>query len=297
MGKAHPRHFTCDIIRMLTKIINTMELLNNKYFKWLTFGVLGFLALFLAASTLYQLKNVGELDYNKVATNTINVSGIGKAVAIPDIATFSFTVTKEAKTAADAQKQAADASNKVFAVIKKDGVDDKDIKTSNYSLYPKYDYSQAVCPQSVSSSDVRGVSSPVYCPPSKQVLTGYELSQTFEVKIRKTETAGQIVADVTAAGATNINGPTFGVDNEDVVIAQARNEAIANAKAKAESIAKGLGVRLVRIINFSENEGGYPMPMMKAAYGMGGADVASAPQLPAGESNYSRTVNITYEIR
>ncbi|MEI6480553.1 MAG: SIMPL domain-containing protein [bacterium] len=271
---------------MLTKIINTMELLNNKYFKWLTLGVLGFLALFLAASTLYQLKNVGELDYNKPVTNSITVSGQGEAVAIPDIATFSFSVTKEAKTSAEAQKLVTDASSKVLDAVKKDGVEDKDVKTTNYSLYPKYDYPQTVCPAIYPSN----------CPPAKEVLRGYEVSQSFEVKIRSTDKVGQIVSDVTSAGVTNINGPTFGVDNEDAVIAQARNEAIANAKSKAESIAKGLGVKLVRIVNFSENENGYVAPMMNS-FAVGSADMKSAPQLPAGENKYSRTVNITYEIR
>lgn len=265
-----------------------MELLNNKYFKWLVFAVLGFLALFLAASAIYELKSVGELDYGKPVTNSINVSGKGEAVAIPDIATFSFSVIKEAKTAPEAQKLATDISNKMFDVVKKDGIEDKDVKTTNYSLYPKYDYTHTLCPSIYPSN----------CQPSKEVLRGYEISQTFEVKIRDINKAGQIVADVTSAGATNINGPTFGVDKEDDVVAKARNEAIEDAKAKAESIAKGLGVKLVRIISFNENEGGYyPGPMMKSALGMGGADAVSAPQLPAGESKYSRTVSITYEIR
>ena len=265
-----------------------MELLNNKYFKWLTFGVLGFLALFLAASTLYQLKDIGELGTDKPVTNSITVSGQGEAIAIPDIATFSFSVTKEAKTSSDAQKLVTDSSNKVLDAIKKDGVEDKDIKTTNYSLYPKYDYPQTVCPAIYPSN----------CSPSKEVLRGYEVSQSFEVKIRSTDKVGQIVSDVTSAGVTNINGPTFGVDKEDDVIAKARNEAIANAKSKAESIAQGLSVKLVRIVNFSENENGYVSPMMKSvSFGMGSADMAAAPQLPAGENKYSRTVNITYEIR
>lgn len=265
-----------------------MELLNNKYFKWLSLAVLGFLALFLAAATVYELKSAGAIDSGRPVTNSIMVSGKGEAVAIPDIATFSFSVTKEAKTAPEAQKLATDISNKMFEVIKKDGVDDKDVKTTNYSLYPKYDYTQTPCPAIYPSN----------CQPSKEILKGYEISQTFEVKVRDIAKAGQIVADVTAVGATNINGPTFGVDKEDDVIAKARNEAIANAKSKAEAIAKGLGVRLVRIVSFNENENGYyAAPMMKSALSIGVSDAVSAPQLPVGENKYSRTVSITYEIQ
>ena len=263
-----------------------MDLLKNKYFTWLGVAVVAMLFLFLGSATIHQLK---ETDTSSIdSRNTITVSGSGEAVAVPDIATFSFSITKEAKTSAEAQKLVTDISNKILDTVKKDGVAEKDIKTTNYSLYPKYDYPQVVCPAIYPSN----------CQPSKEVLRGYEVSQTFDVKIRDVAKAGQIVGDATSAGATNISGPTFGVDKEDDVIAQARNEAILNAKAKAESIAKGLGVRLVRIVAFNENENSYALPMMnKSVMGLGGADVASAPQLPTGENKYSRTVQVTYEIR
>ncbi|MEI6058453.1 MAG: SIMPL domain-containing protein [archaeon] len=263
-----------------------MDLLKNKYFTWLGVATLAMLFLFLGSATIHQLK---ETDTSSIdSRNTITVSGTGEAVAIPDIATFSFSVTKEAKTSAEAQKLTTDISNKILDAVKKDGVAEKDIKTTNYSLYPKYDYPQVVCPAIYPSN----------CPSGKEVLRGYEVSQTFDVKIRDVAKAGQIVGDATTAGATNINGPTFGVDKEDDVIAQARNEAIDNAKAKAKLIAKGLGVRLVKIVAFNENENSYGLPMMnKSVMGLGGADAVSAPQLPTGENKYSRTVQITYEIR
>ncbi len=263
-----------------------MDILNNKYFKWLSVTVLAMLFLFLGAATLHQLQQADGAD--SLNKNTITVSGSGEAVAIPDIATFTFTITKEAKTSDDAQKQVTDISNKILDLVKKNGVAEKDIKTTNYSLYPKYDYPQVVCPAIYPSN----------CPSGKEVLRGYEISQSFEVKIRDVAKAGEIVSLATGAGATNINGPIFGVDKEDDVIAEARNEAISKAKAKAESIAKGLGVRLVRVVSFNENDNLYTQPMMNKAYGMGGGDVAvSAPQLPTGESKYQRTVQITYEIR
>lgn len=262
-----------------------MDLLKNKYFTWLGVAVVGMLFLFLGSATIHQLKltDTSSID----SRNTITVSGTGEAVAIPDIATFSFSVTKEAKTSAEAQKLATDISNKILDAVKKNGVAEKDIKTTNYSLYPKYDYPQVVCSAIYPSN----------CPSGREVLRGYEISQTFEVKIRDIEKSGQIVSDATGAGATNINGPTFGVDKEEEVIAKARNEAIADAKNKAESIADGLGVKLVRVVAFNENEVGYPTPMMNKAFGMGGADAVSAPQLPTGENKYSKNVQVTYEIR
>jgi uncharacterized protein YggE len=262
-----------------------MDILKNKYFTWLAVAVVGMLFLFLGSATINQLSKADTSSID--SRNTITVSGSGEAMAVPDIAVFSFSITKEAKTSAEAQKLVTDISNKILDAVKKDGVAEKDIKTTNYSLYPKYDYPQVVCPAIYPSN----------CPSGKEVLRGYEVSQTFDVKIRDVAKAGQIVSDATGAGATNINGPTFGVDKEDDVVAHARNEAIDNAKAKAESIAKGLGVRLVRIVAFNENEVGYGAPMMNKSFGMGGADVVSTPQLPTGENKYSRTVQVTYEIR
>jgi uncharacterized protein YggE len=263
-----------------------MDILKNKYFTWLVVAVVAMLFLFLGSATIHQLKMTDTSSID--SRNTITVSGSGEAVVVPDIATFSFSVTKEAKTSAEAQKTATDISNKILDAIKKNGVADKDIKTTNYSLYPKYDYPQVICP-AISSAT---------CTSGREVLRGYEITQSFEVKIRDIEKSGQIVVDATGAGATNINGPTFGIDKEDEVIAKARNEAIAKAKEKAESIAKGLGVKLVRIVVFSENENSYAVPMMaKTAFGLGVADSATAPQIPVGENKYSRTVQVTYEIR
>jgi uncharacterized protein YggE len=263
-----------------------MDLLKNKYFTWLSVATVAMLFLFLGSATIHQLQQADTSSID--SRNTITVSGTGQAVAIPDIATFSFSVTKEAKTSAEAQKLTTDISNKILDAVKKAGVAEKDVKTTNYSLYPKYDYPQVVCPAIYPSN----------CPTGKEVLRGYEVSQSFDVKIRDIAKVGQIVSDATGAGATNISGPTFGIDKEDEIIAKARNEAINFAKNKAKLIADGLGVRLVRVVAFNENEVGYPMPMMnKSTFGIGGADSVSAPQLPVGENKYSRTVQVTYEIR
>lgn len=265
-----------------------MDIFNDTKFKKAALGVLGILTLFLGIQTVAGIQTVWNSKYEKPIMNTITVVGKGEAVAIPDIATFSFTVTKEAESAPEAQKLVTDATNKIIEAVKKEGVEDKDIKTTNYNLYPKYDYPQVAC-----------FAYP--CPPTKEVFRGYEVSQTLEVKVRNTEKVGAVVGAVTATGVTNVYGPSFAVDKTDDVIAEARNEAIKNAKAKAESIAEGLDVRLVRIVNFNENE------EMMGPYGYGGdirmtamegkAEVASVPSVPKGESKYTRTVYITYEIR
>ena len=153
-----------------------MDILKNKYFTWLSVAVVAMLFLFLGSATIHQLK---ETDTSSIdSRNTITVSGSGEAVAVPDIAKFSFSVIKEAKTSAEAQKTVTDISNKILDAVRKNGIEEKDIKTTNYSLYPKYDYNRVVCPAIYPST----------CDSGKEVLRGYEISQSFEVKI-----AGEIV--------------------------------------------------------------------------------------------------------
>lgn len=219
---------------------------------------------------------------------TISVIGKGEVFAKPDIATFSFSVTAKEENAVAAQNTSAEAINKIVAYLKEQGIEDRDIKTQNYSLNPVYDYSRPLCTLQ-------------YCPPAGEPrLTGYEVSQMIVVKVRKTDTAGDLISGVGEFGATNISGLDFTIDDADTLEVQARDAAIADAKQQAEILARDLGVRIVRMSSYWENEGSYPMP-----YGMGGyaekamaVDQAmTAPALPAGENTVLSQVQITYEVR
>ena len=223
----------------------------------------------------------GDWRDNKVV-NTITVAGQGEVVVKPDIATVSFGVTAENLDVAKAQTDSATKMNNIIAMLKTKGVAEKDIKTTNYNIYPRYDY----------------VNSTVSYPyGGKQVLAAYVVSQTVEVKIRDIAKAGEILAGVGEFGVTDVSGLTFTVDNDQVVKDQARDLAIADAKAQAKILAKGLGVRLVRITSFSEN-GNYPVPyMMDKAVGLGMGTASVAPQVPVGENKITSNVSITYEIR
>lgn len=219
--------------------------------------------------------------------NTITVAGKGEVVVKPDIATVSFGVTTENLDVSKAQTESATKINNIVAFLKTKGVDEKDIKTTNYNIYPRYDYVQST------------LTSSIYPYNGKQVLAAYVVSQTVEVKIRKIADAGAILSGVGEFGVTDVSGLTFTVDNVDTVKDQARDLAIMDAKEQAKVLAKGLGVRLVKITSFSEG-GNYPMffgaseSMM--AKGIGGGD-AVVPQVPVGENKVTSNVSITYEIR
>jgi len=224
----------------------------------------------------------GGYRNNDQVINTITVAGTGEVVVKPDIATVSFGVIAENLDVSKAQTDSATKINKIIDFLKTKGVDEKDIKTTNYNIYPRYDY---------------GPVTQIYPYNSKQTLAAYVVSQTVEVKIRKIADAGAILSGVGEFGVTDVSGLTFSVDNQDTVKDQARDLAIQDAKAQAKVLAKGLGVKLVRITSFSEG-GNYPImySMDKAvATGMGGDSVA--PQIPVGENKITSNVSITYEIR
>jgi len=251
--------------------------------------VLVLLGLFLAAKTLAEIKSYRYIGGGVPVSNTVTVSGEGEIFAVPDIATFSFSVVAQKPTVDEAQKVAGETINKAIAYLKGKGVEEKDIRTENYSAYPRYEYQQAPS----QPCTLYG------CPPGKQVLTGYEVNQTISVKVRNTKIAGELLTGVGEFGVTNISGLQFTIDDEDALMAQARSKAIADAKAKAEALAEDLDVRLVRIVNFSESGGPYPIYYAKGLEvtdGRGGG-TAVPPEIPTGENKITSNVTITYEIR
>jgi uncharacterized protein YggE len=274
---------------------------SKRVFKWTAISLI-LLSAFLLTKVLSELKKIPNIGKEVYPQSTIMVSGTGEAYAIPDIATFSFSVTETGSTVKQAQEKADAKINNALATVRQSGVADKDIQTTNHNVYPKYEWSNAVCPRPINGGvQSTGVSSAVaiYCPPGKQVLTGYEVTQTITVKVRDTEKVGDLVTKVGAVAVSNISGVDFTVDNREQFIAEARTKAITDAKAKAKELAKELGVRLDGILYYNEN-GNYPT--YYGVTGKGGGDMMTssiAPakaELPQGETKITSDVSITYEI-
>lgn len=258
------------------------------------------LAAFLAVQILSTLIGMRYIGTGVAAANTISVSGHGEELAVPDIATFNFSVVSDKTTVDAAQADATAKANAVTAYLTAAGVDKKDIQTSDYSIQPQYDYQTQVCPQAAVAPSINGSSaSAVYCGGGKQVLKGYEVRQSTTIKVRDTAKAGELLAGVGTQGATEVSGLNFTFDNPTAVQTSARNKAIADAKTKADALAKQLGVSLVRVVSFNENSsGGYPRPMMAYSTAAGNqAKDAVAPEISVGQNNTTDDVTITYEIR
>lgn len=251
------------------------------------------LAVYFAVRVVTEMKNYRFIGGGAPASNIISFNGEGEVTAVPDIATISFTLSDSQKDLKTAQDKVTEKETAVLAFLEAQSIDKKDIKTESYSSYPKYDYG-APCYGNYTSMGMP-------CRPSEPTITGYTVSEYISVKVRDIAKAGEVVKGVGAIGVNDMSGPNFTIDKEDELKAEARKMAIEDARAKAKTLSKDLGVRLVRIVSFSE-DGAYPMmygayDMMKAESAMGGAVSNPAPTLPTGENKITSNVTITYEIR
>lgn len=251
--------------------------------------ILGSLVLLMVIIALgaYAYLTLEQTKYDIGGPTIITVSGEGEVLAFPDIGQFSFGVEAEGEDAATAQTESATKINDILTYLKESGVKEADIVTQSYNLQPRYRYEQRTC--------VMGS----YCPPGEQVMDGFVVSQMVTVKVRTLETAGTLIAGVGERGATNLSGLSFTIDDTDVLEANARALAIADAQTKAIELARTLGVRLDRITGYYEEEtGGIPF------YGKGDAMMMEsrsfntvAPELPTGEQKTVKRVSITYQVR
>lgn len=244
------------------------------------------LGVFLGLKSLAELQGLRYIGAGVAATNTITVDGTGEALAVPDVAEFSFSVVSLKSTVAAAQEEATKKINEITSYLKDQGVTERDIQTTNYSVYPQYEWEQVVC-----------ITYP--CPGGRQVLNGYEVRQTTQVRVRDTDKAGELLTGVGSRGATEVSGLTLTVDDEETVKREARGKAITDAREKAAELSKALGVRLVRVVSFYESGGSPPIIYDRLGFGMGGAEPekALAPEISVGENKVISNVSITYEIR
>lgn len=253
-------------------------------------NLFGMLTIFLLITTIFMVfKTITAYKESAFVglegQSTITFTGKGEVFAIADVATFNFSVVETSSTVAKAQEASAEKINAIMNYLKEQGIEEKDIKTANYNVYPKYEWRRTtVCEGG-------------FCPDGKNVLVGYEASQTITVKVRDTEKSGTLLTGVGGLGASNISGLTFSIDDEEAVKREARKLAIEDAQNKAEQLAKDLDVKLVRIISFSES-GDYPIYAYDKAMGMGiGGGEAVSPQVPVGENQIISNVSITYQIK
>lgn len=201
----------------------------------------------------------------------LSVSARADASRTPDVATLSTGVVTQASDANAALKANSAQMAKVVATIRAAGVAERDVQTSGISIQPQYRYAENQPP----------------------AITGYQASNTVNVKLRDVAKMGKVLDALVASGANQINGPSFGIDNAEPLYDQARVEALRRARDRADTYAKALDLRVRRIVSISEGGAAMPVPMPRMA-----AMKAEAYDTPvaAGESSVSVNLDVVFEL-
>lgn len=250
------------MVQWLVKLLLSIGLVSSAIFALLTFA-----------------PPISLSSVNTQKTDLFTVSGDGKVTVVPDtgIVNIGISVSKaDVKTAQTGVNQVMD---KITTDLKALGIESKDIKTQNYSIYPQYDYNNGL-----------------------NRITGYHVNSTLVVTVRQLDKVNSVIDKATADGANTIGNISLTVDEtrQKELLQQARDEAVKEAKAKASSLAKSAGINLGRIVNVQESGSSAPRPvyydMAKsvAPAGMGGGAETA---ISAGSTDISTSVTLYYEVR
>ena len=202
----------------------------------------------------------------------LSVSAQAEASRTPDVATLSTGVVTQAADANSALRANATQMAKVVATIKAAGIAEKDIQTSGINVNPEYRYAENQPPK----------------------ITGYQASNTVSIKVREVGKLGEVLDALVASGANQVNGPSFEIDEPEVVYDEARRAALEKAKVRAEMYAKSLGMKVRRIVSISEGAGFQPpRPMMMKAMAM---DTAESSPVSPGETTLTANLDVVFDL-
>lgn len=205
--------------------------------------------------------------------NTISVSGSGQAFGRPDLATLQIGVQSNGPDLGQVLAQNNQRADAILAALKALGIEDKDLQTSNFSVYPQRDYDPATGQQ--------------------RDTTTYYVDNTLTVTVRDLSKLSRVLTSAIEAGANNVHGISFGVADAAALEAEARTKAMADARARAEQLAKAAGVALGSPISISESFNvAPPIP-----FAFDRAEAAPAVPVATGQLQVSIQVNVAYEIR
>lgn len=221
------------------------------------------------------LLNVHQIQIIRGDSQFLNVSATAKAESVPDLAIVTLGVVSEGQTAQVVKDQSSNKINQVISFVKQAGIDDRDIKTSQFYISPKYNYSN-----------------------QQQTLVGYQANQTITVKVRNIDKSSQqlesIVDGAVTQGANQINGIDFSFADNDALVQNAQKQAIDKAILNAQQIAKDAGLNLGRIVNVITSASGNPEPMYAQNVALA---KSSSAQIELGSQEVFATVTVVFKLR
>ncbi|ESQ93950.1 SIMPL domain-containing protein [Asticcacaulis benevestitus] len=207
------------------------------------------------------------------APSTLSLNASGEVSATPDMATINFAVVTQGSSASEAMKGNNVRMNTVMAALKDAGIAAKDIQTSSLNLNPQYDYTDGQAPK----------------------LTGYQAQNQITVRVNDLTRTGPVIDAVIKAGINQVNAITFGLKNDEAVLDQARQAAVATLLKRANLYAAATGMKVKRIITIDEGGPVYnqPQPMMMS---MRAKSADSSTPVSSGELQLSVNVSATFEL-
>ncbi|MEK7473676.1 MAG: SIMPL domain-containing protein [Patescibacteria group bacterium] len=232
------------------------------------------LVLYLAILSIKALAEYRHVGLEPRGRETFTIEGEGNVSAQPTLAEVDLGLYSEGRDVTPVQQTNAAKINAIISALKQMGIADADMQTSNYNISPKFEYAVGI-----------------------QNVIGYTVSQNLKVKVRNLSNVGAVLSKAGELGANQVNGVRFTIDDPTDARQEARTKAISDAKSKAKELADAMGVRIVKIVTFSEStDGTVPPPVFYR--GLDSAAVPEAtPDIRSGALDVQSRVSVTFEIR
>ena len=232
----------------------------------------------LAMTAIFSLSSLTMAEVNEPYPR-IQVTGKGSVDLAPDMAVLALTVTREAETARLALDANSAAMKKVLTALRAEGIAERDLQTSNFSIQPKYVY-----PPAKPSGERK-----------QRRIVGYTVRNSLTVRVRDIDKVGAILDKSVTLGVNEGGNIMFTNDDPSDAITQARTKAVREAVAKANTLASAAGVKVGKILEISEQSfPSRPMPMARAEMAM--ARSSDSVPLATGENTYVINVNVSFAI-
>lgn len=255
-----------------------------------------FLAIAAGATSAAQAQLPTANPVLAPAETLLVVSGEGQSRRVPDMAVFSAGVVTQGKTGGDALSANATRMDEVVKALNRAGIADRDIQTSALSLQPQYSN-----PEQEAEIRARMTREPYVAPAQPQAprIIGYEARNNVQVRVRELGEMGRIIDTLVQAGANQVDGPSFTLDQPKAALDEARTEAVREARSRAELYARAAGLRIARILSISEGGGYYPQPIIVTGRMAGAPPAPPPPPSPVvpGELMLGATVSVQFALR
>jgi len=234
-----------------------------------------FAALMLGAATISSAADAEQASITQTITGTrLDINATGEVTRVPDVAVISAGVVSRSPTASAALQDSANRMDRVLAALKRAGVADRDVQTSNVNLNAEYRYPENQSPQ----------------------LVGYTATNSVTIRFRDIRNSGKILDALVSEGSNQISGPSLVVDKPEAALDEARAKAIAIGRARADLYARSLGMRVVRVVAINESGGYYAPPAPPPPPMMARAEMAST-RIEPGEQKLQVNVGMTFELQ